>query len=136
MSFGTEHSDCPNFDTNSLESAEHDFIQGELLYSESPSIFAVDQEPNLPSLSDTPSISKLQQHFDDFKATYDYLAHDLLPTDDNQILKVMVNSKFYELCDGVLDHWFQRMVKVNKDAPMEERWIKQLALLKVRSSKI
>ena len=106
-------------------------IQVELIYNETSSLYTIDPDLALPSLSDLPAISKLQQACDDFKDIYQYLAHDIVPPDENRMLKVVLSSRFYDLCDGVLYHWFQRRLKVNKDAPVEERWIKQLALPKV-----
>ena len=123
--------DCTSVVTNSSKSVNQEFVQVELFYSDLPTIYAVDPESVLPSLSDLPSIAKLQQECEDFKDIYQYLDQDILPNDEDQILKIVVNSRYYELCDGVLYHWFQRRVKRNKDAPVEERWVKQLALPKV-----
>lgn len=42
------------------------------------------------------------------------------------MIKIILNSKYYDICNGVLYHWFQRRVKCNQ-LP-DDKWIQQFAL--------
>lgn len=84
-------------------------------YSEIPDILTIDQEAEVslqnPSLSDLSQISTLQQNCPDFQQIYDYLHNGNLPDGQKAQNKVVQASKSYEICNGVLYHWFQRRVK-------------------------
>lgn len=71
-------------------------------------------------------LSELQQSCPDFKQIYSYLANETLPDYENFQNKIIQTSNYYEICNGVLYHWFQRRVKCNQQ--YEDKWIQQLAL--------
>lgn len=71
-------------------------------------------------------LSELQQSCPDFKQIYSYLANETLPDYENFQNKIIQTSNYYEICNGVLYHWFQRRVKCNQR--YEDKWIQQLAL--------
>ena len=99
-------------------------------YSEIPDILTIDSEVEIslqnPNLSDLAEIAKLQQNCPDFRLIYDYLQNGNLPDGEKAQNKIIQNSKHYEICNGVLYHWFQRRVKCTQ-LP-DDKWIQQLAL--------
>lgn len=99
-------------------------------YNDTPDICAIDPEIEIsfenPDVSNMSKLSELQHNCPDFKQIYSYLANKTLPDDEKLQNKIIQTSKYDEICNGVLYHWFQRRVKCNQQ--FEDKWIQQLAL--------
>lgn len=67
----------------------------------------------------------MQRECPDFKDIFAYLENGTLPDDEKSQTKVIQISKYFDLCSGVLYHWFQRRVKSN--LPVDDKWIQQIA---------
>ena len=104
-----------------------------LFYSDNPDIFSLDPEIEVTlgdsDISTLSNLSHLQRECPDFRDIYAYLENGSLPEDEKSQIKVIQNSKYFDLCNGVLYHWFQRRVK--STLPMDDKFIQQIALPKV-----
>ena len=99
-------------------------------YSEIPDVLPIEPEIEIslqnPNLSDLSKIASLQQTCPDFQHIYNYLHTGDLPEGEKLQNKIIQTSKFYDICNGVLYHWFQRRVKCTQFP--DDKWIQQLAL--------
>lgn len=80
------------------------------IFTLEPEIEVSFQNPDLSNLS---NLSKLQRECPDFKDIFAYLENGTLPDDEKSQTKVIQTSKYFDLWNGILYHWFQRRVKSN-----------------------
>ncbi|CAG2257357.1 unnamed protein product [Mytilus edulis] len=102
--------------------------QVQFFYDNTPIISSIETNQVDETLNDLPAIGKLQKECPDIRDIYLYKEQNQLPKEDKRKRKVIATSEYYDLCNGVLYHWFQkRLRKVTK----EERLIRQIVLPKV-----
>ena len=91
-----------------------------------PSISAIDNEEVLPNaLNDKVSLSQLQKQCADFAGIFKYLETETLPDDRKERDKIVSESKYYSIADGILHHRYQRRCKKADD---KLKYIIQIAL--------
>ncbi|CAC5367310.1 unnamed protein product [Mytilus coruscus] len=107
---------------------ENERVEVQFIYDNTPVISSIETNQVDETLNDLPAIGKLQKECPDIKDIYLYKEQNQLPEDDKRKRKVIDTSEYYDLCNGVLYHWFQkRLRKLTK----EERLIRQIVLPKV-----
>ena len=94
---------------------------------ESPMVAAIEAQNVQETIDDKVSLSQLQKECPDFSAIYTYLSLGELPDDRKLRDKVVSESKYFSLSDGVLNHWYQRRCRGLAE---EFKRIKQIALPK------
>ncbi|CAG2249262.1 Retrovirus-related Pol polyprotein from transposon 412 [Mytilus edulis] len=94
---------------------------------ESPMVAAIEVQNVQETIDDKVSLSQLQKECPDFTAIYTYLSLGELPDDRKLRDKVVSESKYFSLSDGVLNHWYQRRCRGLAE---EFKRIKQIALPK------
>lgn len=119
-------SEEPNSEPTQVTLFYHKDDPNEGIFSLEPEMEISFQNPDLSNLS---NLSSLQRECPDFKDIYAYLENGTLPDDEKSQIKVIQTSKYFELCNNVLYHWFQRRVKSN--LPIDDKWIQQIALPRV-----
>ncbi|CAG2254636.1 unnamed protein product [Mytilus edulis] len=107
---------------------ENERVEVQFFYDNTPIISSIETNQVDETLNNLPAIGKLQKECPDIRDIYLYKEQNQLPKEDKRKRKVIATSEYYDLCNGVLYHWFQkRLRKVTK----EERLIRQIVLPKV-----
>ena len=103
-------------------------LEVQFSYDDQPVVLTTDAVPVDNQINDRNNLPKLQKQCDDFKHIYAFKESDILPDDEKLRKKTIATSEFYELCNGILYHWFQKRLR---KAGQNEKWVKQIALPKV-----
>jgi len=105
------------------------FYEGEHVEDshEIPVIAAVEVQKFENTVNNKVSLQELQKQCPDLSAIYSYLDSGDLPDEQKKRDRIVSESKFFTLSDGILYHWYQRRCR---NTAMDDtlRHIKQIAL--------
>ena len=108
--------DSNQTETNTKESnvaellCKGETVQVEFYYDQNPTESSTILDPE-SKLNDLSKIAQLQRECEDFKDILLYLEQDILPDDPKKRRKIVSKAEFYDLCNGVLYHCFQKRMK-------------------------